>query len=389
MRQALLNFAIAIAMAPFMANAAPVQDIEPNDSTIEAQDIDGFFDLSFNALITGAVLDNTTGLFEFPNTSEIYPHAEIIGLGNNDTYDWYSFEIVTEGSVGIFDIDCAWQNDENECSGSGLSDQFDAFVELFDTDGNRLEDQFLGRDDGSNVFGFGEPQDPGSNGGAFEPERASRDPFFIYRFDQPGRYFVRVGSFAGYNDPSEAPGTSFSGPAEGDYLLHVSIVVEDDDGDGVVNDFDLCPNTPPGQVVDPAGCAADETLDKVRADIKLLMSKANKKARDKLRKALKKLDEARDKLARGDVKDGLKKLKDTVKALDKARKEGVHVRDLVRQLVEYARAKAQAAIALGGNSKDIKKAREEMAKAEKELAKGKPDKAIEHFAKAWEKATKS
>lgn len=47
------------------------------------------------------------------------------------------------------------------------------------------------------------------------------------------------------------------------------------------------------------------------------------------------------------------------------------------------------AVAGGGDQKEIDKANEEMGKAQAELDKGKPDKAIDHFKKAWEHGLKA
>ena len=77
----------------------------------------------------------------------------------------------------------------------------------------------------------------------------------------------------------------------------------------------------------------------------------------------------------------------------KAEKEGVDVSHLVSLLVESSRAEAQAAIdaaiAAGGKPEKIDKAQQELVKAQKALDKGKPDKAIEHYRRAWEKARKA
>ncbi|MCP4431428.1 MAG: hypothetical protein GY806_10650, partial [Gammaproteobacteria bacterium] len=77
----------------------------------------------------------------------------------------------------------------------------------------------------------------------------------------------------------------------------------------------------------------------------------------------------------------------------KAEKEGVDVADLINRLVESSRAEAQdaidAAIAAGGTPKDIDKAQDKLVEAQKDLDKGKPDKAIEHYGHAWDKARKA
>ena len=55
------------------ANAAPVIEIEPNDSIATAQNRDGAFSLDFDINI-----ENDAGI----NTSTTIPHAEVQGTGN-------------------------------------------------------------------------------------------------------------------------------------------------------------------------------------------------------------------------------------------------------------------------------------------------------------------
>ena len=67
--------------------------------------------------------------------------------------------------------------------------------------------------------------------------------------------------------------------------------------------------------------------------------------------------------------------------------------DQIALLVEASQAEAQdaidVAIAADGKPKDIDKAQHELVKAQKELDKGKPNKAIDHYGHAWEKARKA
>lgn len=168
----------------------------------------------------------------------------------------------------------------------------------------------------------------------------------------------------------------------------------DADGDGIDDDLDLCPLTVAGDPVDANGCVANEAVDLVVAGISTLIdSPVSDKARDKLFKAQDKLGDALVELEQGDVKKALKKIGDAVKELTKAEKEGADVANLIEQLVELARAQAQAAIddvvAAGGDPKEVDKALKELGKAQDELAKGKPDKAIDKYAKAWDRANKA
>ena len=74
-------------------------------------------------------------------------------------------------------------------------------------------------------------------------------------------------------------------------------------------------------------------------------------------------------------------------------KDGADITDLVGQLVETSRLEAQmaidAAVAANGDQGEIDKALEEMDKATGDLADGDPDKAIDHYKKAVEKAVKA
>ena len=109
-------------------------------------------------------------------------------------------------------------------------------------------------------------------------------------------------------------------------------------------------------------------------------------------KAKKKLEKALEKLDKGDNKKGLKETGKAAKELSKAEKEGVDVADLIDLLIKSVREEAQdsidTAIASGDKPKDIEKAQDELVKAQKELDKGKPEKAIVHYGHALEKARK-
>jgi hypothetical protein len=210
MQQVLQIILASLIIVPFAANADSVVEIESNDSAATAQNIDGSFDLSFNALIGDAA---------YVNTSTTIPHAEITGTGDG-TYDWYSFTVATAGSQGVFDIDCAWQNQSGECAGSGLITSFDAFIDLFDTDGvtplrdtNAYSD---GYDDGFISFPTGTGRDAGSTGSF------GLDPFVTYTFATSGTYYIRVGECCGFTDPTDFTSAVALEPS-GDYLLNVSI----------------------------------------------------------------------------------------------------------------------------------------------------------------------
>lgn len=118
------------------------------------------------------------------------------------------------------------------------------------------------------------------------------------------------------------------------------------------------------------------------------------KAKDKLEKVQEKLDEALLELALDDVKRALKKIADAVKKLAEAEEEGAVVDELIVLLHDAANTLVSDAIeaaadTIGVYQPELDKAGDEMAEAEEELAKGNPDKAIKHYAKAGEKAKKA
>ena len=146
----------------------------------------------------------------------------------------------------------------------------------------------------------------------------------------------------------------------------------DNDSDGVGN---VCDSTPE-PVLDLEG-----SIDVVLVEV--INSLHNGKSEKRLEKALRKLEE-------GDVKKGLKEIGKAVKELLKAGKKGADVNDLVDLLLESSRTEAQTAInlaiAIGGKPKEIDKALREMDKARNKSDKGKLDKAIKHYSRAWGKA---
>ena len=148
------------------AMAAPVSEVEPNDSIAQAQNIEGWFDLSENP----DIFDSTT-----------IPHATVNGSGN-DTFDYYAFTVPAGGMqarIGLLDIDY------------GMFD-FDPMLALYDSDGNLIafnDDNY--------------PEDPGS---AFFYDS------FIGAQLPSGNYVVEVLSYPGNPIPTGA-----------DYQLHVSV----------------------------------------------------------------------------------------------------------------------------------------------------------------------
>lgn len=144
-----------------VALAAPIGEVEPNDSIAQAQDIDGSFSLDYDPDI-GDVLTNT---------STTIPHATVIGTGD-DTVEVYSFTVSRAGERGIFDVDYAWDWEEGG---------FDSWLTLYDGNGNPLD----ASDDADPDWGAG-----GSTGSYL-------DSYLEFYFDQPGTYYIEVSDFPG------------------------------------------------------------------------------------------------------------------------------------------------------------------------------------------------
>ena len=151
---------------------ATVNEVEPNNSIVGAQDLDG----------------EAWQLANNPNVqnSTTRPYVTIGGTGDG-SFDYYSFTVPNAGAVGTFDMDAT---------------NFDTELFLFDSAGTLLtlnDDAFT--------------LDPGST--------SANDSFITFVFPTAGTYIIGVGTF-----PSVSAGGSIIGtaPASGDsYLLSVSI----------------------------------------------------------------------------------------------------------------------------------------------------------------------
>jgi hypothetical protein len=201
-----------------------------------------------------------------------------------------------------------------------------------------------------------------------------------------------------------APSDDDKGPDSGSaYVFELPYLGQDSDGDGVPDSDDNCVDTPnPGQEDTDADGIGDACVQSVETVVPVVLIEIETLLDDPgvSGQAIKKLDKAREKLEKalgqlenGDVKKGFKEIGKATKELLKAEKEGVVSVDLIVLLVESSRARAQdaidVAIAESGKLKEIDKAQAEIFKAQNDLDKGKPDKAIEHYKRAWEKARKA
>jgi large exoprotein involved in heme utilization and adhesion len=121
--------------------------------------------------------------FSLQNNSNIefskdIPHVSISGTGDG-TFDYYSFEVKTPASRGIFDIDNTSVDVDKENSNSDISDTVDTELFLFDKSGNLLAEN----DDSLTSSGGG-----GSSSGL--------ESYISYTFATPATsYILGVGSF--------------------------------------------------------------------------------------------------------------------------------------------------------------------------------------------------
>ena len=124
------------------------------------------------------------------------------------------------------------------------------------------------------------------------------------------------------------------------------------------------------------------------------MSVSDRKDQERINSAIAHLDKSLALNWYGDAPADKKIFDEEKKAVEDLLKvKTVDVSGPIADIVEIDRGMAQDAIddvtANGGDPKEIAKANEEMGKAQTELDNGKPDKAIEHYRKAWQHAVKA
>jgi hypothetical protein len=145
--------------------ALPINEVEPNNSISQAQNIDRAFSLDYNS--------NVTDLFG-NNTSTILPHAEILGTGDG-TDDFFSFTTPSNAFV-ILDIDGGAEDGTAPTA-------VDTTLRLYDPTGLF----FTGNDDCGQLTSI---VDPGSSG-------TEADSCLQTTVSSPGLWTVEVSEFGG------------------------------------------------------------------------------------------------------------------------------------------------------------------------------------------------
>ena len=170
-----------------------INESEPNNSISNAQSIGGDFKIASNPDIIFSDID--------------VPWVSIAGTGDG-TFDYYSFPIDTEGTLGIFDIDY----------GKNQGGSMDTTLHLYDDTGVSVEYNGDAYDDDSAIT-------EGAAGSIH-----SYDSYLEYTFDTTGTYVIAVGEYSGglgLSLTSHASDTPMQGnvPDAGDtYTLQVSRV---------------------------------------------------------------------------------------------------------------------------------------------------------------------
>jgi hypothetical protein len=178
---------LALILAPNIAGAAYVAELEPNNTAATAQSLDAYFS------------DDISYLVETDAAGTIAAwSASVYGFSGDSTYDYYSFSVgmgntpLELNEAVAFDIDFAYVN--------GL----DCIVSLYDTNGSTI----LAYNDDNPVDGPG------------DVKRNTLNSFLTYTFTTPGVYYIRVSQFSA----TSAYGSVLSTDAT--YHLHVATAPE-------------------------------------------------------------------------------------------------------------------------------------------------------------------
>lgn len=165
------------------AHASYFNEAEPNDTLAQAQSMDSYFSMSYDADI-----GDVGGI----NRSTTMAHASVLATGD-DTFDYYSFTLSRESTV-ILDIDYGMQD-------------FDSVLSLWKADGT-----FFGQNDDKyspDVVGAG-----GSVSG-FDS--------FMQTTLQAGTYVVGVALYKSYGADGGWDAISRPVPTGADYTLHATV----------------------------------------------------------------------------------------------------------------------------------------------------------------------
>ncbi len=183
---------IAVSMLLFISignvhalTISPGFESEPNDTDIQANDINPYFAYGIDSDIESGPSGNLANY-----------SATIIGEGGDSTYDYYSFSVgMGDNNLHVgqglrFDIDYAEDN--------GI----DTWLQLFDTDGVTL----LAENDDAQHDGPG------------DLVLWTLNSFINYTISNPGTYYIAVGE---YDGDADSIGSLIT---DGEYTLHVSAV---------------------------------------------------------------------------------------------------------------------------------------------------------------------
>jgi len=164
----LLGLQISVARAAFVMDSD--YNGVSNDTFSTAQNIDAYFDTSYNELIQDAAL---------VNISTSLPHAQILSFaGFGTSYDYYSFHALAGTSV-IIDVDCGyWAGSSSDPCGVSPplgGGEFDSFIRLIRPSGAEavFNDDYV-----FNPFDTGTDQD--------------LDSFLEYTMWEPGLWVIEI-----------------------------------------------------------------------------------------------------------------------------------------------------------------------------------------------------
>jgi hypothetical protein len=211
---AILPLPLSLGLPSGNVTANEILELEPNDTIVDAQNIDGDFDTGPNKDIENA---------------DTWAWVSISANGDG-THDYYSFNVGAAGVIGVFDIDY----------GSNSGGWVDTKVCLYTANGD-----FLDENDDADYAAEG----AGGSESVF-------DAYLSYEFTAPGTYVIGVGE--AFAECGERPVH-----ADATYELQVSLSeaaqVNDADSDGVADDSDCNPNSDPNPTVVLQDCDSGVT----------------------------------------------------------------------------------------------------------------------------------